>query len=333
MAAVFAAFFVTPGAESRSTASPCETPQQCILGTYDVTISARVDVTNTDTGALTESMTVDGTLRKLQVSGELTRSRRSSISIQKNSGGTGTLISKLVRHDMACDFTKTFRTKATVELDSLVQLGWQPTRAEQLRSGGGTGELEITGAANVLAGESPPRGGSLCPTYRDEELSVIMGSYGVGKCSDPAGARLTFDRSCLVIGALQAVFTLPVTKRQTLNRLAFPINRLWARQIVRCRRPPATDVPGFRGGHHGADCRHPARLNETELDTMAARGAWRFPLGVVVAAWRAAGEVGDMQAAGFVGMLGGLLVAAAGARVYHVVGREEAPGHSEVAQT
>ena len=32
-------------------------------------------------------------------------------------------------------------------------------------------------------------------------------------------------------------------------------------------------------------------------------------LGVIVAAWRAIGEVGDIRAAGFIGMLGGLLVA------------------------
>ena len=36
-------------------------------------------------------------------------------------------------------------------------------------------------------------------------------------------------------------------------------------------------------------------------------------LGVIVAAWRAIGEVGDVKAAGFVGLLGGVLIAAAGA--------------------
>ena len=36
-------------------------------------------------------------------------------------------------------------------------------------------------------------------------------------------------------------------------------------------------------------------------------------LGVIVAAWRAIGEVGDVRAAGFIGVLGGLLVLAAGA--------------------
>jgi hypothetical protein len=36
-------------------------------------------------------------------------------------------------------------------------------------------------------------------------------------------------------------------------------------------------------------------------------------LGVIVAAWRAIGEVGGIRAAGFIGVLGGLLVVAAGA--------------------
>ena len=36
-------------------------------------------------------------------------------------------------------------------------------------------------------------------------------------------------------------------------------------------------------------------------------------LGVIIAAWRAIGEVGEIRAAGFIGLLGGLLVAAAGA--------------------
>ena len=35
--------------------------------------------------------------------------------------------------------------------------------------------------------------------------------------------------------------------------------------------------------------------------------------GVIVAAWRAIGEVGEIRAAGFIGVLGGLLVVAAGA--------------------
>ena len=38
-------------------------------------------------------------------------------------------------------------------------------------------------------------------------------------------------------------------------------------------------------------------------------------VGVFVAAWRAIGEVGEIRAAGFIGVLGGLLVAAAGAWV------------------
>jgi hypothetical protein len=39
-------------------------------------------------------------------------------------------------------------------------------------------------------------------------------------------------------------------------------------------------------------------------------------LGVIVAAWRAIGEVGEIRAAGFIGVLGGLLVLAAGAWVH-----------------
>jgi Protein kinase domain len=39
-------------------------------------------------------------------------------------------------------------------------------------------------------------------------------------------------------------------------------------------------------------------------------------LGVIVAAWRAIGEVGDVRAAGFIGVLGGLLVVVAGAWVH-----------------
>jgi hypothetical protein len=39
-------------------------------------------------------------------------------------------------------------------------------------------------------------------------------------------------------------------------------------------------------------------------------------LGVLVAAWRAIGEVGEIRAAGYIGVLGGLLVLAAGAWVH-----------------
>ena len=42
-------------------------------------------------------------------------------------------------------------------------------------------------------------------------------------------------------------------------------------------------------------------------------------LGVIVAAWRAIGEIGEIRAAGFIGVLGGLLVVAAGAWVYRAV--------------
>ena len=44
--------------------------------------------------------------------------------------------------------------------------------------------------------------------------------------------------------------------------------------------------------------------------------AWLHYLGVIVAAWRAIGEVGEIRAAGFIGVLGGLLVVAAGAWVH-----------------
>jgi hypothetical protein len=45
-------------------------------------------------------------------------------------------------------------------------------------------------------------------------------------------------------------------------------------------------------------------------------------LGVIVAAWRAIGEVGDIRAAGFIGILGGLLVVVAGALVHRAQERE-----------
>ena len=48
------------------------------------------------------------------------------------------------------------------------------------------------------------------------------------------------------------------------------------------------------------------------LVALGAATALHF-LGVIVAAWRAIGEVGDIRAAGFIGLLGGLLVLAAGA--------------------
>ena len=47
-------------------------------------------------------------------------------------------------------------------------------------------------------------------------------------------------------------------------------------------------------------------------------GALHF-LGLIVAAWRAIGEVGDIRAAGFLGVLGGLLVLAAGAYAHRSV--------------
>jgi hypothetical protein len=45
-------------------------------------------------------------------------------------------------------------------------------------------------------------------------------------------------------------------------------------------------------------------------------------LGVIVAAWRAIGEVGEIRAAGFIGVLGGLLIVAAGAWVARAGQRE-----------
>ena len=46
-------------------------------------------------------------------------------------------------------------------------------------------------------------------------------------------------------------------------------------------------------------------------------------LGVIAAAWRAVGEVGGVRAAGVVGVLGGLLVAAAGAQLYRSAKRDQ----------
>lgn len=48
-------------------------------------------------------------------------------------------------------------------------------------------------------------------------------------------------------------------------------------------------------------------------------------LGVIFAAWRAIGEVGEIRAAGFIGLLGGLLVAADGAYVYRSVSHDREP--------
>lgn len=45
-------------------------------------------------------------------------------------------------------------------------------------------------------------------------------------------------------------------------------------------------------------------------------------LGLIFAAWRAIGEVGDVRAAGFIGLLGGLLIAADGAYVHGSVNRD-----------
>ena len=64
----------------------------------------------------------------------------------------------------------------------------------------------------------------------------------------------------------------------------------------------------------GAAGRAPARRRRA-----AARGrddGVLHYLGVIVAAWRAIGEVGEIRSAGFIGVLGGLLVVAAGAWVY-----------------
>ena len=47
-------------------------------------------------------------------------------------------------------------------------------------------------------------------------------------------------------------------------------------------------------------------------------------LGVLVAAWRAIGEVGEVGSAGFIGVLGGLLVVAAGAWVQRADRGDEA---------
>lgn len=48
-------------------------------------------------------------------------------------------------------------------------------------------------------------------------------------------------------------------------------------------------------------------------------------IGVIVAAWRAIGEVGEIRAAGFIGVLGGLLVAADGAYVHRSSNRAQDP--------
>jgi hypothetical protein len=46
-------------------------------------------------------------------------------------------------------------------------------------------------------------------------------------------------------------------------------------------------------------------------------------LGLIFAAWRGVGEIGGVRAAGFVGLLGGMLVAADGMYVYRSTTRDE----------
>jgi hypothetical protein len=59
------------------------------------------------------------------------------------------------------------------------------------------------------------------------------------------------------------------------------------------------------------------------LLAVGASTAFHF-LGLIVAAWRAVGEVGGVGAGGFIGLVGGLLVAAAGLYVHRSTQRRSA---------
>jgi hypothetical protein len=75
-----------------------------------------------------------------------------------------------------------------------------------------------------------PPVGDLCAGHREDLLSDLLGTFGTGKCRDPAGTDLTYDRDCLALYPFGVPFTLRATKRQTLKQLEFPINRLRARK-------------------------------------------------------------------------------------------------------
>jgi hypothetical protein len=55
-----------------------------------------------------------------------------------------------------------------------------------------------------------------------------------------------------------------------------------------------------------------------------AAGALHF-LGVIIAAWRAIGEVGEIRPGGFIGLVGGLLIVAAGAATYRATKAAQLP--------
>jgi hypothetical protein len=234
---VLAAFIVTCGAQAESARVRCQTPHFCVLGWYDLNVSGRLTVT--DPNGLRESISLDGTFKRFRLDGEFTPERRApgvrrsppTLKISNEIGGAGTVTSALELHTGACNFTKTYRQQGHVLLEGLVALGEQPTRAQLIRSEGTAvpGSFEVRGLAGGRDQEYDPRVGGLCVDgFGDYTISDMMDSFGVGKCVDPEGADATFDRNCLALGPFEVRFTLQVTKRETLSRLAFPISRMWA---------------------------------------------------------------------------------------------------------
>jgi hypothetical protein len=233
---LLAAFFVTCGAQAEPARVRCQTPSFCVLGWYDLQVSGRLTVT--DPGGLREAIRIEGTFKKFRVDGEFTPERRApgvrrsppTLTISNEIGGAGTVTSAVELHTSACNFTKTYRHQGHVLLEGSVALGEQPTRAQLIRSGGTAvpGGFEVRGVAGGRDQEYDPRVAGLCvDDFSDYTIGDMMDSFGVGKCVDPAGADPTFDRNCLAIGPFEVRFTLQVIKRETLSRLAFPINRLW----------------------------------------------------------------------------------------------------------
>jgi hypothetical protein len=235
------ALFVAAGTEAGGARDPCEVPQHCLLGTYDIQASGRLKLTDAH-GAVIEAITITGTFKKLLIEAEIRhdasarpggRRNLTTISFSKQTGGIGSITSTLLYRTSGCDFTKTFRHAALVELEANVILGFQPTRLDLVKRLMVPAELEFLGGAgnpSTQIIEYEPRVGSLCPDQRDELLNDLMGGGGAGKCVDPAGARLTYDRNCLAVTPFGVRFTLQVTKRQTLKQLAYPLNRVWARK-------------------------------------------------------------------------------------------------------
>lgn len=189
-----------------------------------------------------EGITISETFRKVLLVGEIDhhvqvrpRGPRTftAIAIRQSVSGSGSVTSTLVHRHAGCDFTKTFRHAGLMMLEASVVLGWQPTRQDMVRHLDIPGSLEFTSGAgnpNTQIIDYDPRVGELCDGYREYLLGDLFSTFGAGKCYEPAGAVLTYDRDCLAVYPFGVGFTLQAIKRQTLGRLEFPINRLWARK-------------------------------------------------------------------------------------------------------